>query len=164
MFSSSCALPSPTSAGSCLPLFGWFIGTTAQSDFSSTCMSVLWLGAFTDRPSQSAEGMLEISRFSCMLFSQRARVLRLRRTGQPLAYSAATVLPSSCCEWSRHPVLPAFRSSITPPTDASGLRFETHLAMSSARLEVRMDSLLPFLQGLPPLQHAGLARRSHHCR
>jgi hypothetical protein len=42
MFSSSCALPSPTSAGSHLPLFGQFIGTTAQSDFSSTYMSVVW--------------------------------------------------------------------------------------------------------------------------
>src|ERR1700692_4877763 len=51
--------------------------------------------------------------------SQRARVLRLRRTGQPLAYIAATVLPSSYSEWSRHPDLRAFRSSIAPPTDAS---------------------------------------------
>ncbi len=76
--------------------------------------------------------------------SQRARVLRLRRTRQPLAYNAAAVLPSSSSEWSRHPVLPAFRSSIAPPTDASGLRFKKHLAMSPARLEVRMESLSPF--------------------
>ena len=32
------ALPSTTSAGSCLPLFGRFVGTIASSDFSSTCM------------------------------------------------------------------------------------------------------------------------------
>src|ERR1700676_2884736 len=51
--------------------------------------------------------------------SQRARVLRLRRTGQPLAYIAAAVLPSSYSQWSRHPDLRAFRSSIAPPTDAS---------------------------------------------
>src|ERR1035437_9552512 len=51
--------------------------------------------------------------------SQRARVLRLRRTEQPLASSAAAVLPSSYSEWSRHPDLRAFRSSIAPPTDAS---------------------------------------------
>src|SRR5208282_5760111 len=51
--------------------------------------------------------------------SQRARVLRLRRTEQPLAISAAAVLPSSYSEWSRHPDLRAFRSSIAPPTDAS---------------------------------------------
>ena len=35
--------PSPTSAGDDSPLFGWFTGTTAQSDFSETCMSALWL-------------------------------------------------------------------------------------------------------------------------
>src|SRR5271168_2820798 len=51
--------------------------------------------------------------------SQRARVLRLRRTVQPLAICAAAVLPSSYSEWSRHPDLRAFRSSIAPPTDAS---------------------------------------------
>jgi hypothetical protein len=50
----------------------------------------------------------EISRFSCMLFYQRARVLRLRRTGQPLASNAAAVLPSSNSEESRHPDLPSF--------------------------------------------------------
>jgi hypothetical protein len=50
---------------------------------------------------------------------QRARVLRLRRTGSPLAINVATVLPSSDSEWSRHPDLRAFRSSIAPPTDAS---------------------------------------------
>jgi len=95
MFSSSCTLPSPASAGSYLPLFGQFIGTTAQSDFSSTFMPVVRLLAFTGRPSHIPEGALEISRFSCMLSSQRAWVLRLRRTGQPLANNAAAVLPSS---------------------------------------------------------------------
>ena len=119
--------------------------TKAQSDFSNTCMSALRLAAFADRPWSLDQGVLEISRFSCMLFYQRARVLRLRRTGQPLACNAAAVLPSSNSEESRHPDLPAFRSSITPPTNASGLRFETHLAVGSARLEVRMESLSPFL-------------------
>src|SRR5229473_1993445 len=51
--------------------------------------------------------------------SQRARVLRLRRTDNPLAMYVAAVLPSSYSEWSRHPDLRAFRSSIAPPTDAS---------------------------------------------
>jgi len=32
------ALPSTTSAGSCLPLFGRFVGTTTSSDFSSAYM------------------------------------------------------------------------------------------------------------------------------
>ena len=68
MFSSSCTLPSPTSAATCVSLFGWFTGTTMQSDFSNTCMSVVRFMAFTDRPSHIPEGVLEISRFSCMLF------------------------------------------------------------------------------------------------
>ena len=38
LFPSGEALPSTTSAGSCLPLFDRFIGTMASSDFSSTCM------------------------------------------------------------------------------------------------------------------------------
>jgi hypothetical protein len=122
-----------------------FTGTTTWSDFSSTCMSALWFMAFADRPWPLHQGVLEISRFSCMLFLSVRGFSRLRRTGQPLAYNATAVLPSSSSEWSRHPVLPAFRSSIAPPTDASGLRFKKHLAMSPARLEVRMDSLLPFL-------------------
>jgi hypothetical protein len=70
----------------------WYYGTV---DFSSACMSALRLSTFADRPSQTNEGALEISRFSCMLFSWRLRVLRLRRTGQPLACIAAALLPSS---------------------------------------------------------------------
>ena len=68
MFSFICALPSPASAAAIAALFGWFTGTTAQSDFSSTCMSAVRPEAFADRPSRSGEGALEISRFSCMLF------------------------------------------------------------------------------------------------
>jgi len=68
MFSSSCTLPSPTSAAACATLFGWFTGTTMQFDFSNTYMSVARFMAFTDRPSTTDEGALEISRFSCMLF------------------------------------------------------------------------------------------------
>ena len=36
LFPSGEALPSTTSAGSCLPLFGRFLGTTTSSDFSPT--------------------------------------------------------------------------------------------------------------------------------
>jgi hypothetical protein len=43
MFSLARALPSPTSARTHSPLFGWFIGTTARSDFSETYASALWL-------------------------------------------------------------------------------------------------------------------------
>jgi len=68
MFSFIYALPSPASAAAIAALFGWFTGTTAQSDFSSTCMSAVRHRAFAGRPSPSGEGALEISRFSCMLF------------------------------------------------------------------------------------------------
>ena len=50
MFSLVCALPSPASVEDRPPLFGWFTGTTAQSDFSGTCMSAVRFMAFTDRP------------------------------------------------------------------------------------------------------------------
>src|SRR5215475_7585897 len=69
MFSLVRALPSPTSAGIDFPLFGWFIGTTAQSDFSGACAPALWLSAFAGRSrSESDRDAPEISRFSCMLF------------------------------------------------------------------------------------------------
>ena len=38
LFPSGEALPSTTSAGSCLPLFDRFLGTTTSSDFSSAYM------------------------------------------------------------------------------------------------------------------------------
>ena len=33
----------------CSPLFGWFTGATAQSDFSCTCMPAVRFRAFADR-------------------------------------------------------------------------------------------------------------------
>ena len=77
--------------------------------------------------------------------SQRARVLRLRRTEQPLSLTRLPVLPSSISEGSRHPDPSAFRSSIARPTGTSGLRFTRHLAVARARLEARMELLSPFL-------------------
>src|SRR6201984_949629 len=79
--------------------------------------------------------------------------------------SVAAVLPSSISERSRHPDPSAFRSSIARPTDASGLRFTRHLAMSPARLEARMESLFSFPVGLfHPLQYAGLSQRTPSSR
>ena len=69
MSSFTCALPSRTSAEAPASLFGWFTGTTAQCDFSGTCISAFWFMAFADRPRPSDQGVLEISRFSRMLFS-----------------------------------------------------------------------------------------------
>src|SRR5712691_6330402 len=119
MFSLVCVLPSPASTESRPSLFGWFTGTTAQSDFSSTCMSAVRLGAFADRPRSSDQGALEISRLSCMLFLS---VRGFSDYAGPTVHSRLAWLP--CClpltrNKSRHPDLRAFRSSIAPPTDAS---------------------------------------------
>src|SRR5271165_5441578 len=138
MFSFICALPSPASAGSCLPLFGRFTGSTAQSDFSGACVSVVRLCAFTDRPSSITEGALEISRFSCMLFLSVRGFLDY---AGPDSHSCLTRLP--CC-------LPPTRQGVGiliwrfsklnhPAHRCLGLRFATHLAMCHARLEVRME-------------------------
>ena len=69
MFSLVCALPSPTSAEGCPSLFGWFIGTTAQSDFS--CSVHVRRSVYA--PSRTGldlvdQDVQEVSRFSCMLF------------------------------------------------------------------------------------------------
>src|SRR5664279_3941850 len=160
MFSFICALPSPASAGSCLPLFGRFTGSTAQSDFSSACVSVVRLCAFTDRPSSITEGALEISRFSCMLFPQRARALTTTQDRQPLASNAAAVLPSSYSSGSRHPDLAFFEAqSPRPPMPRSTLR---HTPRDVSRKTRGQDGVaFSFPVGLlHPLQHAGLARRT----
>src|SRR5215467_16017998 len=85
MFSPVCALPSPASAESCPSLFGWFTGSTAQSDFSSTCVSALRAcglrgPALTTGPRRAGDLPVLVH-----VVSQRARVLRLRRTDGPLA-------------------------------------------------------------------------------
>jgi hypothetical protein len=49
MFSFVCALPSSASAEGRPSLFGCFTSTTAQSDFSSACMSAVRLVAFVHR-------------------------------------------------------------------------------------------------------------------
>ena len=53
LFPSGEALPSTTSAGSCLPLFGRFLSTTASSDFSSAYMARRTAIAFPSRPGTS---------------------------------------------------------------------------------------------------------------
>ena len=69
MFSLIPGLPSTPSAGQLPPLFGCFIGTSPESDFFATFMSVLWPCAFTDRPvGWLLSGVAEISRFSCIQF------------------------------------------------------------------------------------------------
>src|SRR2546427_11785961 len=161
MFSLVCALPSPASAEACASLFDWFTGTTAQSDFSSTCMSAVWFMAFADRSCSFEQDVREISRFSCMLFLSVRGFSDYAGPNSHSRNSVATVLPSSISEGSRHPDPSAFRSSIARPTGPSGLRFTRHLTVPPARLEARMESLFSFPVGLfHPLQHAGLSRRT----
>jgi hypothetical protein len=88
---------------------------------------------------------------------------RLRRTGQPLAFTQ----PPCCLPPTHHGVgilIPGFTKLNHPAHRCLDLRFATHLGMCHARLEVRMDSLFPFLQGLAPLQHVGLSRRTVYHR
>ena len=92
--------------------------------------------------------------------SQRARVLRLRRTGQPLAYNVTAVLPSSTRNGvgilihrlfeaqSPGPPMPLSTLRVTPRDDTRKTRGQDGFATS-------------FPLGLfHPLQHAGLARRT----
>lgn len=67
MSSLVCAPLSPTPAGSCPLLLGWFTGATAQSEFSGTCESGAKLMAFGNWPPSIDESKLEISLFFCIL-------------------------------------------------------------------------------------------------
>ena len=67
MFSLIPGLPSPASACGFPLLFGWFLGTTPESDFSAACMPGVRPSAFPDRPA-TITGATEISRFSDMKF------------------------------------------------------------------------------------------------
>src|SRR6266404_6586902 len=80
---------------------------------------------------------------------------------QRLAISAAAVLPSSYSEWSRHPDLRAFRSSIAPPTDASVYASRNTPRDVPCKTQGQDGFATSFPVGLlHPLQHAGLSRRS----
>ena len=118
MFSSVCALPSKVSAEDRSSLFDWFTGSTAQSDFSSTCVSAVRFMALGPasilRPKRTGDLPVLVH-----VVSQRAQVLRLRRTEtttRDLAWLPCCLPPQ---ERSRHPVPSAFRSSIARPTDTS---------------------------------------------
>ena len=95
MFSLVCALPSSASAEGCPSLFGWFMGTTAQSDFSWTFMSAVRFMAFADRSWPFDQDVQEISRFSCMLFLSVRGFFDYAGPINPLAFNVVVVLPSS---------------------------------------------------------------------
>ena len=161
MFSSSCALSSPASVGSFPPLFGRFTGTTTQSDFSNACMSVVRLYAFPNRPSQTAEGTLEISRFSCML------------SPSACAGSNDYAGPDSNSRYRncRIAFLHLGRESASCSTGFSKLNHPAHKCLRPTLRNSPRDGFrktrgqdgvaVSFPVGiLPPLQHAGLSRRS----
>ena len=107
-------LPSTASARADAPLFGDFIGTTAQSDSSAAYMSGLRLLAFPDR--SALADTTEVSRFSCMLFLD---VLGVSDYAGPEADSRnlTPVLRVGFprCSQGRRPEL-RFRSSIPSPS------------------------------------------------
>ena len=118
MFSLARALFSPGSAEDRSSLFVWFIDSMARSDSSRACASAVWLWAFADRP-RSLAGARRSRGLPVLVHvvSQRARVLRLRRTDCSLAFIAK----QPCClppirresaSW-----FCVFRSSIARPTD-----------------------------------------------
>src|SRR5258708_8639133 len=163
MFSLVCALPSPASAEGCPPLFGWFTGSTTQSDFSGTYMSAVRFVAFADRPRSSDKGVLEISRFSCMLFLS---VRGFPDYAGPTVHSRLAWLP--CC-------LPLTRNEVgiliyglfaaqspRPPMPLSTLQETPRDVPSKTRGQDGFATSFP-VGLLHPLQHAGLSRRSQVC-
>src|ERR1700681_940243 len=143
MFSLVRALPSPTSAEDCSSWFGWFIGTTARSDPSRACASALWLCAFADRSrSRLDRDAPEVSRFSCMLFLSVRGFLDYAGPTNHSRFNAAGRFAFLPLRTESAPCSSVFRSSIARPTDTPDLRFNQPLAMLTARLGAKMDSLL----------------------
>src|SRR5260370_15202099 len=161
MFSLVCALPSPASAEGCCPsLFGWFTGTTAQSDFSCTFMSAMRFMAFADRSWSVDQDVQEISRFSCMLFLS---VRGFSDYAGPTVHSRLAWLP--CC-------LPLTRNEVgiliyglfaaqspRPPMPLSTLQGTPHDVPCKTRGQDGFATSFP-VGLLHPLQHAVLSRRS----
>ena len=120
MFSLARTLFSPGSAEDRSSLFVWFIDTMVRSD-SSRGLPVL-----------------------VHVVSQRARVLRLRRTDCSLAIIANS--RDAFLHQDRVGVLILRFSKLNSPAHRYPcLRFERHLTMSPARLRAKMESLSPFL-------------------
>src|ERR1035437_7710919 len=95
MFSLACALPSPTSAEDLSSLFGWFIGTTAQSDSSGAYTLALWLWAFANRSRSWLDREVpEVSRFSCMLLLSVRGFLDYAGLADHSRFTRSTMLPS----------------------------------------------------------------------
>jgi len=116
--------------------------------------------AFADRSWSVDQDVQEISRFSCMLFLSVRGFLDYAGPSNPLAIAwLLCCLPPIGMESASCSI--GFSKLNSPAHRYLCLRFKRHLAVSPARLEARMVSLLSFPVGLfHPLQHAGLSRRS----
>jgi len=124
-------------------------------------MSAVRFRAFADRSCSLGQDVQEISRFSCLLFLSVRGFLDYAGPDSPLAVSVVVVLPSSLRNGVGVPCQTVFSKLNSPAHRCLCLRFKRYLAMSPARLEARMDSLLSFPVGrFHPLQHAGLSWRS----
>src|SRR5271169_138286 len=113
LFPSGEALPSTTSAGSCLPLFGRFLGTTTSSDFSSAYMLGVQLLPSRAGPAQD-RARVRPPRFRAKNFSTCTRSPTAR--GSPMqANTPWTMLPSLQQYEIGTSELDPFRSSILGP-------------------------------------------------
>src|SRR5262252_5950362 len=130
-----------------------------QCDPSQTYMRAVWpKPSPADLLSGSTAGVSEVSRFSCMKFLGVLWGLRLRRAKQELALSPLSMLPSAHYK-DVGARIASFRSSIpTPPIPLFTLRRAPRDAQRKTRGRVDRYSFLVRL--LPPLLHAGLARRT----
>src|SRR5215831_18089447 len=109
--------------------------------------------AFADRSWSTDQDVQEISRFSCMLFLSVRGFLDYAGPCKPLAIAwLLCCLPPLGTESASCSI--GFSKLNSPAHRYLCLRFRRHLAISLARLEARMDSLLSFPVGLfHPLQH-----------
>src|SRR6266849_627639 len=100
------------------------------------------------------------AQFSCMLFLSVRGFLDYAGPSNPLAITwLLCCLPPLGTESASCSI--GFSKLNSPAHRYLCLRFKRYLAISPARLEARIDSLLSFPVGLfHPLQHAGLSRRS----
>src|SRR6266404_1384823 len=179
LFPSGEALPSTTSAGSCLPLFGRFLATTASSDFSSAYMLGGRLFAFPSRPGTSLgtgetsqvprKELLHVHKvsdrarfFPCKpLRHGRCCLLIWRRCATPNGWSTANAHsgdPRKYCA-----ISPATPTASPSPT-AAWSRSTTTASPSSGRITASMvrsdtgdDARYPRVH--PPLPDACLAAR-----
>jgi hypothetical protein len=115
------ALPSTASAGSCLPLFGRFVGTMASSDFSSAYM--LGVRLLPSRAGQArVRARVRPPRFRAKNFSTCTRSPTARGSPHPSQYAMGDVA-FSFSERDRHlgirPVSQLNTWPVTSPVNAS---------------------------------------------